>query len=92
MTFDLVQISHGKDDRGRDVYRSFVQLGGRAAARMFADRTEMIETLRRILETQKREILSLNDLLNRIENGSHRFSGEAALDLTTDQARSLGWI
>ena len=92
MTFDLVRISCTKDDRGNVVYRSFIQLGGRAATRVFRDRGQMVEVLRRILATQRREHPRIDDALVNIESGSQQFSSDIALDLTAEQARLLGWM
>lgn len=93
MTFDLVRISRTKDDRGNDVYRSFVQSDGRAGTRLFKDREEMIETVRQILAKQERDgFPPAKYLFDWIETGSFQFSGRSALDLTTEQAKSLGWV
>lgn len=92
MTFDLVWITHEIGENGGDEYRAFAHFDGRAGTRMFADRDELAATLRTILESQRSAHLSPEELLERIEAGSLQFSGANALDLTTEQAKLLGWV
>ena len=91
MTFDVVWITHTKNELGRDEYRAFAEFDGRTGTRFFTDKEELVETMREILKTQTFAFPSPDELLEKIESGSLQFFGANALDLTTEQAKLLGW-
>lgn len=63
-------------------------LGGH---RKFATRQEMITVMVGILATQNKKA-RFSEVLRLVElNGSFDFAGENRLDLTNEQAESLGW-
>jgi hypothetical protein len=94
MKFALVRLVRNKGGRGG--YHSYIEKSETvhstlAGHKKFASRQAMIATMAGILAAQKRKV-SFFEVLKRIEtSGSFDFVGDDSLDLTDEQAESLGW-
>jgi hypothetical protein len=95
MKFSLVQIWCSYQD-GNDVCKSLIIKSGFAGSlavdKPFDSKEKMIEIMNGILATQEgnheRDII---DALTESKIGVVQYTGETQLDLTDEQAESLGW-
>src|SRR5580692_6365539 len=96
MKFHLVRLICNKGSTGDFTYHSYIEQwetmhSAPAGHKKFANQQEMTTVMIGILATQRRKA-SFVEMLKRIETkGSLDFVGEDSLDLTDEQAESLGW-
>ena len=95
MKFDLVRLWRSNEIDEHALYHSHVQLREtgftRTGGKQFASKSEMIKTMNGIMATQKRLRIFEEDLKIIETVGSIDFMDTNALDLTDQQAESLGW-
>jgi hypothetical protein len=95
MKFALVRLVCNKESKGDSKYHSYIQLRETMSAlaehKKFANRQEMAAIMTDILASQSIK-KTFDKVSERIDShGAFDFTGENSLDLTDEQAESLGW-